>query len=58
MQRAGLQWLYRLALDPRRLWKRYLGFNTLFLLLLSLQRLGAWRPGTSGVEPKRELMYG
>lgn len=24
MQRAGLEWLYRLALDPGRLWRRYL----------------------------------
>jgi len=24
MQRSGLEWLYRLALEPRRLWRRYL----------------------------------
>jgi N-acetylglucosaminyldiphosphoundecaprenol N-acetyl-beta-D-mannosaminyltransferase len=28
MQRAGLEWLWRLLLEPRRLWKRYL-FNDL-----------------------------
>lgn len=32
MQNAGLEWLYRLAMEPRRLWKRYLVTNTLFLL--------------------------
>ena len=32
MQRAGLEWLYRLATEPRRLWKRYLVTNTLFVL--------------------------
>lgn len=31
MQRAGLEWLWRLLLDPRRLWKRYLIRNTQFL---------------------------
>lgn len=29
---AGLEWLYRLAAEPRRLWKRYLVANLTFLL--------------------------
>lgn len=32
MQNAGLEWLHRLASEPRRLWKRYLVTNTLFVL--------------------------
>lgn len=31
MQRTGLEWLYRLAMEPRRLWRRYVS-NGLFLL--------------------------
>jgi N-acetylglucosaminyldiphosphoundecaprenol N-acetyl-beta-D-mannosaminyltransferase len=31
MQYRGLEWLYRLASEPRRLWKRYLVTNTLFI---------------------------
>lgn len=31
MQDAGLQWLHRLVQEPRRLWRRYLFFNPLFL---------------------------
>ena len=31
MQQRGLEWLYRLASEPRRLWKRYLVGNTVFL---------------------------
>ena len=31
MQRSGLEWLYRLGREPRRLWKRYLITNTIFL---------------------------
>lgn len=34
MRDASLEWLYRLALEPRRLWKRYLVTNTLFLVQL------------------------
>lgn len=33
MRKASLEWLYRLALEPRRLWKRYLVTNTSFILL-------------------------
>ena len=32
LQRLGLGWLYRLIQEPKRLWKRYLKFNTLFIL--------------------------
>ena len=31
MQRFGITWLYRLWQEPRRLWRRYARFNTLFL---------------------------
>ncbi|MDB6076951.1 MAG: putative UDP-N-acetyl-D-mannosaminuronic acid transferase [Akkermansiaceae bacterium] len=33
----GLTWLYRLAKEPRRLWKRYLYYNSVFLLKLGVQ---------------------
>lgn len=31
MQKAGLEWFYRLCLDPKRLWKRYLVGNVRFI---------------------------
>lgn len=31
VRRAGLEWLFRLALEPRRLWKRYLVGNVRFV---------------------------
>ncbi|MFQ5409746.1 MAG: WecB/TagA/CpsF family glycosyltransferase, partial [Anaerolineales bacterium] len=34
MQRAGLEWLFRLATEPRRLWRRYLINNPLFIAAL------------------------
>ncbi|HYD29487.1 MAG TPA: WecB/TagA/CpsF family glycosyltransferase [Azospirillaceae bacterium] len=40
MQRNGLEWLFRLVSEPRRLAYRYLVFNTLFLWLLAQQVLG------------------
>jgi N-acetylglucosaminyldiphosphoundecaprenol N-acetyl-beta-D-mannosaminyltransferase len=38
-QRNGLEWLYRLCMEPRRLFKRYLITNTLFILGISWQLL-------------------
>ncbi|OGA68500.1 MAG: teichoic acid biosynthesis protein [Betaproteobacteria bacterium RIFCSPLOWO2_12_FULL_68_20] len=40
MRRAGLEWLYRLAREPRRLWRRYLVTNALFAAYLAGQVLG------------------
>ena len=40
MQDRGLEWLHRLCTEPRRLWKRYLVTNTLFLFLLCQKKLG------------------
>ncbi len=39
MKRWALEWLYRLIQEPRRLWKRYLVTNSLFLLFLFLEML-------------------
>jgi N-acetylglucosaminyldiphosphoundecaprenol N-acetyl-beta-D-mannosaminyltransferase len=32
MQNSGLEWLHRLCSEPRRLWKRYLVTNTIFII--------------------------
>lgn len=37
LQRTGFEWLWRLAMEPRRLWKRYLVGNTLFILVVLRQ---------------------
>lgn len=34
LQKIGLEWLFRLCQEPRRLWKRYLKTNTLFLVMV------------------------
>jgi N-acetylglucosaminyldiphosphoundecaprenol N-acetyl-beta-D-mannosaminyltransferase len=36
MQRLGLEWLFRLMSEPRRLWKRYLVTNSLFVIYVGL----------------------
>ncbi|HAX97546.1 MAG TPA: glycosyltransferase [Candidatus Atribacteria bacterium] len=39
MQNSGLEWLYRLMQEPRRLWRRYLVSNTLFFYYLAADAL-------------------
>jgi N-acetylglucosaminyldiphosphoundecaprenol N-acetyl-beta-D-mannosaminyltransferase len=40
MRKSGLEWTFRLATEPRRLWYRYLKSNPAFLLLIGMQLLG------------------
>ncbi len=40
MKKAGLQWLYRLIKEPKRLWRRYLLNNPRFTWLTFLQLTG------------------
>jgi N-acetylglucosaminyldiphosphoundecaprenol N-acetyl-beta-D-mannosaminyltransferase len=39
MQKNGLEWLFRLYVEPGRLWKRYLVTNSLFIYLFIKQSL-------------------
>ncbi len=45
MQRVGLEWLFRLLMEPRRLWKRYFKHNPRFVLLFIRQMISAKAPG-------------
>ena len=43
MQRYALEWLWRLGLEPARLWRRYLILNPAYLARLFAQKLKLWR---------------
>lgn len=58
MQDRGLQWAYRFAQDPRRLWRRYLLLNPDFVVRLVAQKLGVWQPDLRGEAPKDVVGYG
>ena len=40
IQNLGLEWLFRLGKEPKRLWRRYLTFNPRFLVLAIMQLSG------------------
>lgn len=43
MQHSGLEWVFRLVTEPRRLWKRYLTNNPHFAVLATMQLAGLRR---------------
>jgi N-acetylglucosaminyldiphosphoundecaprenol N-acetyl-beta-D-mannosaminyltransferase len=53
MMPLGLEWLFRLATEPRRLWKRYLKHNPRYVALLALQLLRhkSSKPESAGAPP-------
>lgn len=58
MQDRGLEWLFRLWSDPRRLWRRYLLLNPIYTALVGLQALGLVRFAADGRQPIGDLFYG
>ncbi len=52
MQRSGLEWSYRLAKEPRRLWRRYLYNNPRFVASI-LRKPPRARPVGEPDEPRR-----
>lgn len=42
MQNSGLEWLYRVLQEPRRMWKRYLYTNTVFIWMLFKAKINAF----------------
>ena len=58
MQARGLEWLYRLLAEPRRLWRRYLLETPRFLPLWFLQWVGVQRhTGTSAIQQEEEITH-
>jgi N-acetylglucosaminyldiphosphoundecaprenol N-acetyl-beta-D-mannosaminyltransferase len=48
MQRLGLEWLFRLAQEPRRMWRRYLLGNARLVLLVVRELISPRRRRTQG----------
>jgi N-acetylglucosaminyldiphosphoundecaprenol N-acetyl-beta-D-mannosaminyltransferase len=48
MRQMGLEWFFRLAKEPGRLWRRYLGTNSLFILRAARQLMSHYRRSHRG----------
>ncbi len=60
VQGAGLEWLFRLACEPRRLWRRYVFLNPAYVGLLLIQALGIWAfpPAAGAQQPPEFVRHG
>jgi exopolysaccharide biosynthesis WecB/TagA/CpsF family protein len=58
LQRAGLEWAYRLAKEPKRLWRRYALLNPLYVAMVTAQAAGFRNFDQSGTSPTSEMNYG
>lgn len=58
LQNVGLEWLYRLVREPRRLWRRYLLLNPAFLTLFAFQAMGLVSFTDNGSPPTEAMNYG
>lgn len=58
LQRAGLEWFFRLTREPRRLWRRYLLLNPHYSFLVFLQAVGLKRFDAPAAPPTTELRFG
>ena len=57
-QALGLEWLFRLLREPRRLWRRYIFLNPLYLALVAAQWLGLRRFSPEDARsPAQDLNY-
>ena len=57
MQRYALEWLWRLGLEPKRLWRRYAVLNPAYLARLGAQKARLWRaaPPPPAIDPPGAL---
>jgi exopolysaccharide biosynthesis WecB/TagA/CpsF family protein len=59
LQNAGLEWAYRLTREPRRLWRRYVLLNPLYIAMVTAQATGlADYDRLDPNPPLRDLNYG
>lgn len=49
MRKLGLEWLFRLIQEPKRLWKRYLLIAPAFVLLVLIHKFSLWKKSLNTV---------
>lgn len=57
MQARGLEWLFRLGVEPRRLWRRYLILNPRYAMRCALQLAGR-QTAAEAPAPREALRFG
>ena len=58
MQARGMEWVFRLTAEPKRLWRRYLYLNPAYISLVAMQASRLLRFRTEGIQPSVDELYG
>jgi N-acetylglucosaminyldiphosphoundecaprenol N-acetyl-beta-D-mannosaminyltransferase len=58
LQRLGMEWFFRLCMEPKRLWKRYALLNPAYLALALMQLARLRVFDTSGELPQSSILFG
>ena len=58
MQRSGLEWLFRLCMEPKRLCRRYALLNPAYIALVTMQYARITTFDTAGIMPKSSMLFG
>ena len=58
IQKVGFEWFWRLCMEPRRLWRRYLVGNTIFLFVVFRQWCNQTLAGSFYGPGKAEVLSG
>jgi len=58
LQRLGMEWFFRLCIEPKRLWRRYVLLNPAYVTLVAMQMAGLRNFDTVGQSPRRRVLFG
>ena len=58
LQKMGLEWFFRLCMEPRRLWRRYMLLNPTYLAFVTMQMTGLRTFDTAGESPQDRMLFG
>jgi hypothetical protein len=58
LQRLGMEWFFRLCMEPKRLWKRYALLNPAYVALVTMQLARLRVFDTAGEVPQSSLLFG
>jgi N-acetylglucosaminyldiphosphoundecaprenol N-acetyl-beta-D-mannosaminyltransferase len=58
LQRWGMEWFFRLCMEPKRLWKRYALLNPAYVALVTMQLARLRIFDTSGKVPQSSTLFG
>ena len=58
LQRIGMEWFFRLCMEPKRLWRRYALLNPAYVALVTMQLARLRTFDAEGIAPESNMLFG